>query len=58
MLSAKDIKGAMELFNLKYEGAAMEEGLSASGAGEAQQIQKKYDAVVQEARDRDAKHQE
>ena len=39
MLSAKDIKGAMELFNLKYEGAAMEEGLSASGAGEAQQIQ-------------------
>ena len=56
MLSAKDIKGAMELFNLKYEGAAMEEGLSASGTAEAQQIQKKYDAVVQEARDRDARH--
>ena len=38
MLSAKDIKGAMEVFNIKYEGASMEEGTSASGAAEAQQL--------------------
>ena len=58
MLSAKDIKGAMEVFNIKYEGASMEEGTSGSGAAEAQQLQKKYESVVQEARDRDARHQE